>query len=92
MDLFSSIDYLGLIAGALTTVAFLPQLVKTYQSKSADDVSFLMFFLFGIGVILWGVYGWEIHAIPVVISNSITLILASSILVMKVIFSNKSDQ
>ncbi len=91
MNFPSSEDSLGLFAGALTTIAFLPQIFKTYRSKSADDVSFSTFILFGIGVAIWGIYGWEIHAIPVIISNLITFILASLIILMKVIFSKSSD-
>ena len=65
------IDAVGLIAGVLTPIAFLPQLVKTWKSKSADDVSLLMFILFISGVILWCVYGILIHANPVIIANLI---------------------
>ena len=87
--MFSSIDSLGLIAGSLTTIAFLPQIIKTYKSKSANDVSYSMFILFSLGVALWSVYGWEIHAIPVIISNLITLVLAISVLIMKTLYINK---
>ncbi len=79
-------EYLGIVAGMLTTIAFIPQLIKTWRSKSADDVSFVMFTLFITGVFLWAVYGWEIKAIPVIIANIITLILASLILFLKLFF------
>ncbi len=87
MQLFNSIDSLGLFAGSLTTIAFFPQIIKTYKSKSAEDVSYAMFILFSFGVLLWSIYGWEIHSIPVIISNVITLLLAISVMVMKLIFS-----
>ncbi len=80
-------DTLGLIAGALTTLAFLPQIIKTYRSKSADEVSFATFTMFAVGVALWDLYGIKIHSIPVVVANSITFILSLSIVIMKVIFS-----
>ena len=76
-------ENLGLLAGFLTTIAFVPQVIKTWRSQSADDVSILMFILFIIGVFLWCVYGWEIHAKPVMIANIVTFILASLILGLK---------
>ena len=78
------IDVLGLIAGTLTTIAFLPQLHKTWTSKSAKDVSSVMMITFCIGVFLWFVYGLEIHAMPVVVANAVTLVLALLILVLKI--------
>ncbi len=82
----TSTDYLGFFAGVFTTVAFVPQVIKTWQSKSAEDVSLIMFALFILGVGLWCVYGWEIHSSPVIIANIITFILAMTILVLKVVF------
>ena len=90
MDLLHSTDTLGLLAGALTTVSFLPQLVKTWRSQSAEDVSIGMFVLFGAGVVLWGIYGWEIHALPVILTNLITFILATAILMLKLIYDRRS--
>ena len=87
---FDSIDSLGIIAGTLTTIAFIPQLFKTWKTKSANDVSYGMFLLFSLGVVLWGVYGWEIHAMPVLLANIVTFLLAISILLLKVIFSRSS--
>jgi MtN3 and saliva related transmembrane protein len=78
------IDILGLAAGTLTTIAFLPQLLKTWQSKSAKDVSLAMMVTFCIGVFLWFVYGLYLHALPIVLANFITLILALVILILKI--------
>ena len=80
----ASIDLLGLIAGALTTIAFFPQLLKTWKSKSAKDVSLVMMIIFCIGVFLWVLYGLTINSLPVVITNLITLILALLILILKI--------
>ena len=90
MDPLHSTDTLGLFAGALTTIAFLPQLIKTWRSQSAEDVSIGMFLLFGAGVVLWGVYGWEIHALPVILTNVVTFVLAAAILALKLIFDRRS--
>ena len=77
------IDFLGLFAGTLTTIAFLPQLYKTWKSKSAKDVSTVMMITFCIGVFLWFIYGLAIHATPVIVANAVTLVLALLILVLK---------
>ncbi|KGG16191.1 MULTISPECIES: SemiSWEET transporter [unclassified Prochlorococcus] len=81
-----SIDLLGLVAGTLTTVAFVPQLLKVWNSKSAKDISYVMFIMFIFGIVLWEVYGWEIHSFPVILFNVITFVLGLAILVLKFIF------
>lgn len=76
-------NLLGLIAGSLTTVAFLPQVMKTWRSKSAGDLSIGMFAIFSAGVALWLVYGIIIDAPPVIVANGVTLVLALTILFFK---------
>jgi MtN3 and saliva related transmembrane protein len=78
------IDLLGWLAAILTTVAFFPQLLKIWRSKSAKDVSLVMMITFSIGVFLWLVYGLAIQALPVVIANLVTLILALLIIILKI--------
>jgi len=78
------IDILGWIAGTLTTIAFFPQLLKTWTTKSAKDVSLVMMITFCVGIFLWFVYGLAIDAMPVVVTNSVTLILALLILILKI--------
>ena len=83
---------IGLSAAGLTTMAFIPQIIKIYKSKAADDVSYVTFLMFGFGVALWDLYGVQIHSVPVILANTITFILAISIVVMKLIFSrNRND-
>lgn len=77
-------NLLGLMAGALTTVAFLPQVVKTWRSRSAGDISLVMFALFSLGVFLWIVYGFRVGAVPVIVANVVTLLLSMTILVFKI--------
>ncbi len=74
---------LGLVAGFLTTVSFLPQVIKTWKSKSAGDISLSMFLLFCIGITLWLIYGIMIRDLAVTLTNLFTLILASTILFFK---------
>jgi MtN3 and saliva related transmembrane protein len=78
------LDLLGWLAAILTTVAFFPQLLKIWRSKSAKDVSLVMMITFSIGVFLWLVYGLAIQALPVVIANLVTLILALLIIILKI--------
>ena len=89
MNSIDSKEYIGLAAAFLTTVAFVPQIIKIYRSKEAKDVSFITFTMFGLGVLLWDVYGWSIHSMSVVIANTITFILSIVIVIMKIIFSSK---
>jgi MtN3 and saliva related transmembrane protein len=78
-----SANTLGLIAGALTTVAFVPQVIKIWKSKHARDISLGMFAIFSAGVLLWLFYGIEIGAMPVIVANAVTLGLSLTILIFK---------
>lgn len=77
---------IGFVAAILTTVSFLPQVLKVWQTRSARDVSLGMYLLLSLGVALWLIYGVFIHSWPIFLSNLITLILASIVLAMKVKF------
>jgi MtN3 and saliva related transmembrane protein len=73
----------GLAAGVLTTIAFVPQLLKTWRSRSAEDVSLGMLITFCAGVFFWLLYGLFIRSLPVIAANAVTLVLALSILGLK---------
>ena len=77
------ITALGLIAGALTTMSLLPQLLKIQRTKSAEDISTGMFVLFCIGVVLWLIYGTINRDIAIITSNFVTLVLSLTILILK---------
>ncbi len=76
-------NLLGMIAGTLTTAAFVPQVVKTWRTRSTHDISLGMFALFSSGLVLWLVYGVMIGSLPIVVSNIVTLALALTILYFK---------
>lgn len=78
------ITFLGLIAATLTTAAFVPQVVKSWQTKSAKDLSLGMFAIFCTGVFLWLIYGILSQDLPIILSNAVTFILALTILVLKI--------
>ena len=80
----TNLELLGILAGALTTIAFLPQVIKTWKSKSARDISLSMFLLFCAGLTLWLIYGIIKDDLPIILANSLTLILASSIVYFKI--------
>jgi len=79
-----SIEALGLAAGFLTTVAYVPQVWKIWKSKSAKDVSLRMFATLTAGIVAWIAYGFARHDLPLVLWNLVTLALAAAILAMKV--------
>lgn len=79
-------DWLGHLAGFCTTAAFLPQVVQVWRSRSARDISLAMYALFVSGLLLWTVYGLLLGAWPIVVANALTLVLAGSVLVMKLRF------
>jgi MtN3 and saliva related transmembrane protein len=76
----------GFIAAILTTVAFVPQIIRVWRTRSADDISLGMYTLFTLGVVLWLVYGILIDSWPIIFANCITLLLAGAVLIMKVKF------
>lgn len=77
------IEWIGMTAGALTTLAFLPQVIQVWKTKSAKDISLGMFVLFCIGVALWLVYGLLIFSLSIIIANGVTFCLAFLILLFK---------
>lgn len=74
---------LGLLAGTLTTIAFLPQVIRTYKSKSAKDLSLGMLGTFTTGVLCWLIYGLMIDSLPIVIANAVTFVLAGMNVILK---------
>jgi MtN3 and saliva related transmembrane protein len=77
-------NIIGFVAAFCTTLAFVPQAIKVYKTKKTDDISFGMFLLMCVGVALWDVYGFIIGSIPVIMANSMTLLLAVYIFIMKI--------
>lgn len=76
-------ELVGYMAAILTTIAFVPQVLQIYKTKSAKDVSLAMFLLFTAGVALWLYYGVSINSVPMIAANTITLALAITILYFK---------
>lgn len=81
--------YIGYIAGFCTTLAFLPQVLKTWKCRSAHDLSWGLLFLLLVGVFLWMIYGLINHDIPVTCANGVTGLFIVSIVGMKWWFDHK---
>ena len=78
------IDGIGLIAGLLTTTAFIPQVLKIYRTKSGKDISARMISLFTAGLVLWLIYGILLRSMPLILSNVVTLVLSLAIIALKI--------
>lgn len=90
MTLPSSLaDTTGTIAAVLTTCSFMPQAWLTLRTRDVSGISLLMYSVFTLGVALWLVYGVMLGAWPVIIANAVTLMLAISILSMKLWFGRQ---
>jgi MtN3 and saliva related transmembrane protein len=81
-----NIDLIGALAGTLTTLAFIPQVWRIWQTRSARDLSLSMYLIFTSGVALWFVYGLTLGAWPIIVCNGVTLVLAATVLAMKLRF------
>ena len=86
MAILASSWIIGLLAGTLTTLSFVPQVVKAWRTRSLTDFSLPMLLTFAIGVSLWVVYGVMIGGVPVIVANAITLALVLALLAMKLRF------
>jgi len=78
------LKYIGFLAAFCTTVAFFPQALKVWRTKSTRDISLYMFIIFTIGVVSWLIYGITISDLPIILANAVTLILSLFILVYKI--------
>lgn len=79
-------ETIGLLAGGCTTLAFLPQVLQVWRTRSTRDISLGMYAIFCTGVLLWLIYGLLINSVPIIMANGVTLILATSILTMKLVW------
>lgn len=77
---------LGIAAGVLTTCAVIPQLIKTFRTRHAKDLSFWQLLILLAGMSLWLWYGLEIHDLPLIAANSFSLFCYSLLLILKVVY------
>src|SRR5579859_975789 len=89
IDMDALIDSIGVVAGLLTTTAFIPQVWKIYRTKSGKDISGRMISLFTTGLVLWLIYGIILRSLPLILSNAVTLVLSLAIIVLKIRYRNR---
>ena len=75
---------LGFIAAACTTIAFLPQMIKTLKSRQTRDISLWMYIILTLGLLLWLIYGIMLEELPIILANAVTLVLTVSVLILKI--------
>jgi MtN3 and saliva related transmembrane protein len=80
------IEILGLVAGTITSVTFLPQVIKIWQTKSAKDLSLMMLLLLMLGVVLWLIYGLVVMSAAIIYTNSMVLAMSLIMLYFKLRF------
>ena len=80
------IDAIGSVAAVLTTASFIPQAWHSFKTRDVSGISLVMYSVFTLGVTLWLLYGVLLQSWPLMIANSITLVLAAAILGMKLRF------
>jgi len=85
----SLIAIIGFAAGTLTTLAYLPQALHSYRTRSVRDISLTMLVTLNAGLLLWVGYGVAIHSMPLILANVLTFALASPLLIMKLRFREK---
>ena len=77
------VTVLGMVAGVLTTIAFVPQVVRTWRTRSTADISLVMFLIYVTGIVLWLIYGLMLSDLPLITSNAVTLLFSGTILGLK---------
>jgi MtN3 and saliva related transmembrane protein len=83
-----NIEILGLAAGTISSITFLPQVIKIWQTKSAKDLSMPMLLLLVLGVSMWLTYGIIIKDRPIILTNSIVLFMTFIMLFFKLKYNN----
>mgnify|MGYP001227224542 FL=1 len=84
-------SFFGYFAGFLTTVAFVPQVIKTWKTKSADNFSLAMLLIWCAGIACWIAYGFLLNAVPIIFWNLATLLMGGALLVMKLKFMGSDN-
>ncbi len=79
----NNVEIVGIVAGALSCTTFLPQVIKTYKSKSTKDVSLLMFIIAAVSTALWLLYGILISSFALTFTNVIVFVLSVIMLILK---------
>lgn len=82
----ASIEILGLVAGTITSITFVPQVIKIWKTKSAKDLSIMMLLLLMLGVVLWLIYGLVVMSASIIYTNSMVLLMSLVMMYFKLKF------
>jgi len=80
---YTFIELFGLAAGAITSISFIPQMFRGYKTKKLEDVSYYMFGILALGMLMWFIYGVLREAIAVMIANAFGIICSITVIIMK---------
>ena len=80
----SIVSLLGIAAAICTTVSFVPQVLKTIKTGQTKDISLSMYLIFTTGIVLWLIYGIMIRDLPIILANTVTVVLTSIVVVLKI--------
>jgi MtN3 and saliva related transmembrane protein len=75
---------IGIAAAICTTVSFVPQVLKTIKTGQTKDISLSMYLIFTTGIVLWLIYGIMIRDLPIILANTVTVVLTSIVVVLKI--------
>jgi MtN3 and saliva related transmembrane protein len=87
----SYVSLVGFGAGTLCTLAYLPQALHSFRTKSVRDLSLIMLLSLNVGLVLWVAYGVLIRSLPLILPNAITFFLAFPLLIMKLRYRSAGD-
>jgi len=82
------LEIFGLIAGTVTSIGFIPQIVRGYKTKKLDDVSYFMPTILAVGMTLWFIYGVFSNAIPIMAANAFGVGCCLTLIIMKKMYSS----
>ena len=83
-------ESIGYAAAFMTTVSFLPQVIKVWRTRTVRDISLATYSMFTVGAALWLAYGLAIHSLPVILANAVTVVLAAAVLTAKIRFTGNA--
>lgn len=84
-----TLTYLGFIAGAVTSIGFIPQLIKGFRTKKLEDISYWMFLILATGMTLWLIYGVLRSDLAIIVANGFGVSCSIVLILMKKIYSLK---
>ena len=86
-----NITHIGFLAGAITTFAAVPQVVRTYRTRQARDISIWQPVLLDIGMLLWLIYGIFLRDLPLILANAISILCYTLLIIMKIYFKEDDN-